>query len=52
MEVLTSQQLLRPGDLASLTMRSDPARSKLYFAYQVGENAASSGRVLLGAADA
>ncbi len=52
MEVLKFQQLLRPGDLASLTFRFDPARSKLYFAYQVGENAASSGRVLLGAADA
>ena len=52
MEVLKFQQLLRPGDLASLTFRFDPARSKLYFAYQIGDSAASSGRIVLGAADA
>lgn len=52
MEVLKFQQLLRPGDLASLTFRFDPARSKLYFSYQIGDGAASSGRIVLGAADA
>ena len=52
MEVLKFQQLVRPGDLARLSLRFDAARGKLYFAYQVGDSAASSGRVLLGAADA
>jgi 3-hydroxymyristoyl/3-hydroxydecanoyl-(acyl carrier protein) dehydratase len=52
MEVLKFQQLLRPGDLASLTFRFDPARNKLYFSYQIGDSAASSGRIVLGAADA
>ena len=47
MEVLKFQQLARPGDLLQLSLRFDPARSKLYFAYRSGDAACSSGRILL-----
>lgn len=52
MEVLKFQQLVRPGDRISLTLRFDPGRSKLHFAYRNGEAACSSGRILLVNADA
>jgi acyl-coenzyme A synthetase/AMP-(fatty) acid ligase/3-hydroxymyristoyl/3-hydroxydecanoyl-(acyl carrier protein) dehydratase len=52
MEVLKFQQLVRPGDRISLTLRFDPERSKLHFAYRNGEAACSSGRILLVNADA
>ena len=52
MEVLKFQQLVRPGDCISLTLRFDHARSKLYFAYRNGEAACSSGRIVWGHADA
>ncbi|MFZ3184800.1 MAG: AMP-binding protein [Pseudomonas sp.] len=52
MEVLKFQQLARPGDRLQLSLRFDAARGKLYFAYRNGEAACSSGRILLGAADA
>lgn len=50
MEVLKFQQLARPGDRLSLTLRFDRERSKLHFAYRNGEDDApcSSGRILLG----
>jgi len=50
MEVLKFQQLARPGDRLSLTLRFDRERSKLHFAYRNGEGDApcSSGRILLG----
>lgn len=51
MEVLKFQQLVRPGDRVQLSLRFDPQRSKLYFAYRNGEAACASGRILLGAAD-
>ncbi len=47
MEVLKFQQLARPGDLLQLSLRFDPSRSKLYFAYRSGDAACSSGRILL-----
>lgn len=47
MEVLKFQQLARPGDLLQLSLRFDPARGKLYFAYRSGAAACSSGRILL-----
>jgi len=48
--VLKFQQLARPGDRLSLTLRFDRERSKLHFAYRNGEGDApcSSGRILLG----
>jgi len=52
MEVLKFQQLARPGDRLQLSLRFDALRGKLYFAYRHGEAACSSGRILLGAADA
>lgn len=52
MEVLKFQQLVRPGDRLNLTLRFDPERSKLHFAYRNGEAACSSGRILLVNADA
>ncbi len=52
MEVLKFQQLARPGDRLQLSLRFDAERGKLYFAYRHGEAACSSGRILLGAADA
>lgn len=52
MEVLKFQQLVRPGDQISLTLRFDQERSKLHFAYHNGEASCSSGRILLVNADA
>ncbi|MFJ5257981.1 AMP-binding protein [Pseudomonas sp. NPDC088414] len=52
MEVLKFQQLVRPGDEIQLHLRFDPERSKLYFAYRNDTATCSSGRILLGAADA
>ncbi|MGH8355112.1 MAG: AMP-binding protein [Pseudomonas sp.] len=52
MEVLKFQQLARPGDRLQLTLRFDAERGKLHFAYRQGEAACSSGRILLGPADA
>jgi acyl-coenzyme A synthetase/AMP-(fatty) acid ligase/3-hydroxymyristoyl/3-hydroxydecanoyl-(acyl carrier protein) dehydratase len=46
MEVLKFQQLVRPGDRLSLTLRFDQERGKLHFAYRNGEAACSSGRIL------
>jgi acyl-coenzyme A synthetase/AMP-(fatty) acid ligase/3-hydroxymyristoyl/3-hydroxydecanoyl-(acyl carrier protein) dehydratase len=46
MEVLKFQQLVRPGDHLSLTLRFDQVRGKLHFAYRNGEAACSSGRIL------
>lgn len=51
MEVLKFQQLVRPGDTLSLTLRFDSERGKLYFAYRSGEAACSSGRIVLEVAD-
>ncbi len=48
MEVLKFQQLARPGDHLSLTLRFDRERNKLHFAYRNGEASCSSGRILLG----
>lgn len=45
MEALKFQQLLRPGDRADLTLRHDPIRHKLHFAYRHGDKAYSSGRL-------
>ncbi len=47
MEVLKFQQLVRPGDNISLTLRFDAERSKLYFAFRNGDAPCSSGRILL-----
>lgn len=47
MEVLKFQQLVRPGDEIELTLRFDAERGKLYFTYTNGEQACSSGRILL-----
>ncbi|MBB6155770.1 acyl-coenzyme A synthetase/AMP-(fatty) acid ligase [Pseudomonas sp. JAI115] len=52
MEVLKFQQLVRPGDEIQLHLRFDPERDKLYFAYRNDTATCSSGRILLGAADA
>ncbi|RON82989.1 acyl-CoA synthetase family protein [Pseudomonas fluorescens] len=52
MEVLKFQQLVRPGDEVQLHLRFDPERRKLYFAYRNDTATCSSGRILLGAADA
>ncbi|MFK3798020.1 AMP-binding protein [Pseudomonas sp. NPDC088444] len=51
MEVLKFQQLVRPGDHITLTLRFDQERSKLHFAYRNGDAACSSGRILWGTAD-
>lgn len=47
MEVLKFQQLVRPGDRISLTLRFDAERSKLYFAFRNGDAPCSSGRIVL-----
>jgi acyl-coenzyme A synthetase/AMP-(fatty) acid ligase len=47
MEVLKFQQLVRPGDHLSLTLRFDSERGKLHFAYRNGDSPCSSGRILL-----
>ncbi|WP_247269325.1 MULTISPECIES: acyl-CoA synthetase family protein [Pseudomonas] len=52
MEVLKFQQLVRPGDEIQLHLRFDPERGKLYFAYRNDTATCSSGRILLGTADA
>lgn len=52
MEVLKFQQLVRPGDRITLTLRFDATRGKLYFAYKNADAACSSGRILLEHADA
>lgn len=52
MEVLKFQQLVRPGDRISLTLRFDSERNKLHFAYRNGGSSCSSGRILLEAAHA
>ncbi|WP_374439640.1 AMP-binding protein [Pseudomonas panipatensis] len=52
MEVLKFQQLLRPGDTCTLTLRFDNARGKLHFAFTRGNASCSSGRLLLEAPDA
>lgn len=51
MEVLKFQQLVRPGDRIQLSLRFDPARGKLYFAFRNGDAPCASGRILLGDAD-
>lgn len=51
MEVLKFQQLVRPGDQISLTLRFDAERGKLYFAFRNGDAACSSGRILLEVGD-
>ena len=50
MEVLKFQQLVRPGDTLTLTLRFDAERGKLHFAYRNGDVPCSSGRILLEAA--
>jgi acyl-coenzyme A synthetase/AMP-(fatty) acid ligase len=52
MEVLKFQQLVRPGDRISLTLRFDHERGKLHFAYRNGDAACSSGRILWVGSDA
>jgi acyl-coenzyme A synthetase/AMP-(fatty) acid ligase len=52
MEVLKFQQLARPGDRLQLSLRFDRERGKLYFNYRNADAPCSSGRILLGAADA
>ncbi len=53
MEVLKFQQLVRPGDWLTLTLRFDEQRSKLHFAFRNSEGApCSSGRIVLEAAHA
>lgn len=52
MEVLKFQQLVRPGDHITLSLRFDSERGKLHFAYRNGDLPCSSGRILLEAADA
>ena len=52
MEVLKFQQLIRPGDQITLTLRFDAERGKLYFAFRNGGSPCSSGRILLEAANA
>jgi acyl-CoA synthetase (AMP-forming)/AMP-acid ligase II/3-hydroxymyristoyl/3-hydroxydecanoyl-(acyl carrier protein) dehydratase len=51
MEVLKFQQLVRPGDRISLTLRFDAERGKLYFAFLNGDAPCSSGRIVLEVAD-
>ncbi|AMB87456.1 AMP-binding protein [Pseudomonas agarici] len=50
MEVLKFQQLVRPGDRIDLSLRFDPIRSKLHFAFRNASAACSSGRIVLEAA--
>ncbi len=50
MEVLKFQQLVRPGDRIELSLRFDPERSKLHFAFRNASAACSSGRIVLEAA--
>lgn len=52
MEVLKFQQLARPGDRLSLTLKFDGERSKLHFAFRNADAPCSSGRILLGPAGA
>lgn len=52
MEVLKFQQLIRPGDEVQLHLRFDRERGKLYFAYRNDTATCSSGRIVLGVADA
>ncbi|NVZ25114.1 AMP-binding protein [Pseudomonas gingeri] len=47
MEVLKFQQLVRPGDRIELSLRFDPERSKLHFAFRNASAACSSGRIVL-----
>jgi len=47
MEVIKFQQLIRPGDRISLTLRFDAERGKLYFAFRNSGAPCSSGRILL-----
>ncbi|WNW13025.1 AMP-binding protein [Pseudomonas sp. DTU_2021_1001937_2_SI_NGA_ILE_001] len=48
MEVIKFQQLVRPGDQLSLTLRFDSTRNKLHFAYHnLDQQPCSSGRILL-----
>jgi 3-hydroxymyristoyl/3-hydroxydecanoyl-(acyl carrier protein) dehydratase len=50
MEVLKFQQLVRPADELELSLRFDPQRSKLYFAFSRAGQPCSSGRIVLEAA--
>ncbi|MGY2223278.1 AMP-binding protein [Pseudomonas gingeri] len=50
MEVLKFQQLVRPGDRIELSLRFDPERSKLHFAFRNASATCSSGRIVLEAA--
>jgi acyl-coenzyme A synthetase/AMP-(fatty) acid ligase len=45
-EVLKFQQLLRPGDVAELTLRWNASNGKLYFAFLLAGEPCSSGRIL------
>lgn len=47
MEVLKFQQLVRPGDELTLTLRMDHERGKLYFTFSCAGLPCSSGRILL-----
>lgn len=47
METLKFQQLMRPGDRVSLSLRFDSNRSKLYFAFTNSNAPCSSGRIVL-----
>ncbi|MGE8326656.1 AMP-binding protein [Pseudomonas urmiensis] len=47
MEVLKFQQLVRPADELELSLRFDPQRSKLYFAFSRAGQPCSSGRIVL-----
>lgn len=46
MEALKFQRLLRPGDVARLSLRWDEAKQKLYFTCTVNDAPCSSGRIL------
>lgn len=46
MEALKFQRLLRPGDVATLLLKWDAARQKLYFTFTVDGAPCSSGRIL------
>lgn len=45
-ENLKFQRLMRPGDAATLTLRWDAERGKLYFSYLLAGEPCSSGRIL------
>ncbi|MCK9237303.1 MAG: AMP-binding protein, partial [Thiopseudomonas sp.] len=47
MEVLKFQQLVRPADEVSLSLRFEPRKNKLYFAFTMADTPCSSGRILL-----